>query len=133
MYSGSLLAPAAHKWKISFNENAKNVAWAGEYPEFNHNEFLGWSSHPVDKPYKIVDLRSSFDHPQITKRFEVSDRMLSGKRPAAQVVQLQGETVLDQMIYGMGLGVFPSLYLALLNGLNPTPVDLIEKLKAELA
>ena len=59
--------------------------------------------------------------------------MLSGKRPAAQVVQLQGETVLDQMIYGMGFGDFTSLYLALLNGLNPTPVDLIEKLKAELA
>ena len=133
IYASNLFFPVAYKWKISFNENAKNVAWAGEYPEFNHNEFLGWSSHPVDKPYKIVDLRSSFDHPQITKRFEVSDRMLSGKRPAAQVVQLQGETVLDQMIYGMGFGDFTSLYLALLNGLNPTPVDLIEKLKAELA
>jgi glucose/mannose-6-phosphate isomerase len=27
IYGGPLLAPAVHKWKIGFNENAKNVAW----------------------------------------------------------------------------------------------------------
>lgn len=133
VYASSQFFPVAYKWKISFNENAKNVAWAGEYPEFNHNEFLGWSSHPVDKPYKVIDLRSSLDHPQVKKRFEISDRLLSGKRPAAQVVELQGDTVLEQMLYGTTFGDFVSLYLALLNGLNPSPVDLIEKMKAELA
>lgn len=132
VYASSKFFSVAYKWKISFNENAKNVAWCNAYPEFNHNEFLGWTSHPVDKPYKVIDLRSSLDHPQITKRFEVSDRMLSGQRPAAQVVQLQGETALEQMVYGMAFGDFVSLYLALLNGINPTPVDIITKLKAAL-
>lgn len=132
IYASSLFAPVAYKWKISFNENAKNVAWCGVYPEFNHNEFLGWTSHPVDKPYKIIDLRSSLDHSQIQKRFEISDRLLSGKRPAAHVVELQGQTVLQQMLYGVAFGDFVSLYAALLNGLNPTPVDLITKLKQEL-
>ncbi len=132
IYASSLFFPVAYKWKISFNENAKNVAWCNAYPEFNHNEFLGWSSHPTNKPYKVIDLRSNLDHPQIIKRFEVSDRMLSGKRPAAEVVQLQGENVLQQMLWGVAFGDFVSLYLALLNGLNPTPVDLISKLKAEL-
>lgn len=133
IYASSQFFPVAYKWKISFNENAKNVAWCGAYPEFNHNEFLGWTSHPVDKPYKVVDLRSNLDHPQIIKRFEVSDRMLSGKRPAAHVVQLEGESILEQMVYGTAFGDAVSLYVALLNGLNPTPVDLITKLKAELA
>jgi glucose/mannose-6-phosphate isomerase len=132
VYASSKFFSVAYKWKISFNENAKNVAWCNAYPEFNHNEFLGWTSHPVDKPYKVIDLRSSFDHPQITKRFEVSDRMLSGQRPAAQVVQLQGENSMEQMIYGMVFGDFVSLYLALLNGINPTPVDIITKLKQAL-
>lgn len=132
VYASTLLGGVAYKWKISLNENAKNVAWYGIYPEFNHNEFLGWSSHPVDKPYKIINLISSFDHPQIKKRFEVSERMLSGKKPAAHNVDLRGETLLQQMIYGTTFGDFVSLYLALLNGLNPSPVDLIQKLKAEL-
>lgn len=132
IYASSLFFPVAYKWKISFNENAKNVAWANAYPEFNHNEFLGWTSHPINKPYKVIDLRSTLDHPQIQKRFEISDRMLSGKRPAAIAVQLQGETVLEQMLNGMVFGDFVSLYTALLNGLNPTPVDIITKLKQAL-
>ena len=132
VYAGPLLAPAAYKWKISFNENAKNVAWWGQYPEFNHNEFIGWSSHPVDKPYAVVDLRSSFEHPRVQKRFELSDRLLSGRRPAAHVVQAQGETLLEQLLWTTNFGDFVTIYLALLNGVNPAPVDLVEKFKQEL-
>jgi len=31
------------------------------------------------------------------------------------------------------MGDFVSIYLGLLNGQNPTPVDLVEKMKKELA
>lgn len=133
IYAGSLFAPIAYKWKIGFNENAKNVAYCNELSEFNHNEFIGWSSHPVEKPFGVIDLRSSFDHEQIKKRFEVSDRLLSGMRPKAEVIQLQGESVLEQMLWASVLGDFVSIYLAILNGVDPTPVALIEKLKQELA
>lgn len=131
-YAGPKLFPAAYKWKISFNENAKNVAWCGEYPEFNHNEFLGWSSHPIEKPYKIVDLVSKFEHERVQKRFALSDRLLSGKRPKAITVEAQGNTQLEQLLWTVALGDFVSLYAALLNGLNPTPVELIEKFKKAL-
>lgn len=132
IYAGPELFPAAYKWKISFNENAKNVAWCNQYPEFNHNEFLGWTSHPVDKPYAVIDLRSNLEHPRVQKRFEVSERLLSGKRPAPHVVNAVGEGLLEQLLWTMALGDFVSLYTALLNGLNPTPVDLIEKFKKAL-
>ncbi len=129
---GGLLYPAAYKWKINFNENAKNTAWCGQYSEFNHNEFLGWSSHPIEKPFAVFDLISSFDHPQIQKRFVISDKLLSGKRPKAKQIHAEGETVLEQLLWTVALGDMVSVYLALLNGVNPTPVDLIEKLKKEL-
>jgi len=133
IYAGSQFRGVAYKWKISFNENAKTVAWWNEYPEFNHNEFIGWTSHPIEKPYAVIDLRSSFDHSQVKKRFEISDRLLSGKRPKATEVELQGDTVLRQMLWGSVLADFVSIYLAILNGVDPTKVDLIEKLKGELA
>lgn len=132
MYSGPKLAPAANKWKICMNENAKNVAWWNQLPEFNHNEFIGWSSHPLDKPYAVVDLRSKLEHPRVQKRFEVTERLLSGKRPAPEVVEVQGDTVIQQLLWAASMGDFTSLYLALLNGLNPTPVDLVEKFKTAL-
>ena len=131
-YGGRLTGPAAYKWKISWNENAKNVAFWNVYPEANHNEFIGWSSHPVEKPFAVFDLRSSFEHPRILKRFEISDRLLSGLRPKATVVQLAGDTPLKQLLWASILADFVSIYVAVLNGVDPTPVDLVEKLKAEM-
>jgi glucose/mannose-6-phosphate isomerase len=133
LYGGPKFTPVAYKWKISFNENAKQVAWFGQYPEFNHNEFIGWSKQPVNKPYAVIDLRSSFEHERVQKRFEVSDRLLSGMRPAPIVVQAEGETLLEQLLWTVNFGDFVTLYTALLNGLNPAPVELVEKFKKELA
>lgn len=133
IYGGELTESLAYKWKISWNENAKNVAFWNQYPEFNHNEFIGWSSHPVEKPFVIFDLISSFEHPQILRRFEISDRLLSGQRPKAHVVNLRGDTLLQQLLWGCIFADFISIYVAILNGVDPVPVELIEKLKRELA
>lgn len=133
IYGGRLSGPVAYKWKISWNENAKNVAYCNVYPETNHNEFIGWASHPVDKPFAVFDLKSSFDNPRILKRFEITDRLLSGRRPKATPVQLAGDSPLAQMLWGSILADFVSIYVAILNGVNPTPVDLVEQLKHELA
>jgi glucose/mannose-6-phosphate isomerase len=131
-YGGTLTAPLAYKWKISWNENAKNVSWSNEYSEVNHNEFIGWTSHPIEKPFAIFDLISPLEHPQILKRFEISDRLLSGMRPKATTINLKGETLLEQLLWGSILADFVSIYLAILNHVDPTPVPLIEKLKIEL-
>lgn len=132
IYAGPLLAPAAYKWKISFNENAKNVAWWNQFPELNHNEFIGWASHPVDKPYGVIDLRSNLEHPRVQKRFEVTERLLSGLRPAPYVVQAQGDNAIQQLLWTVAFGDFVSIYLALINGVNPAPVELVEKFKIAL-
>lgn len=132
-YGSPLTASLAYKWKISWNENAKNVAFWNEYPEFNHNEFLGWTSHPVEKPFAVFDLKSSFDTARVTQRFELSDRLLSGKRPHATTIILKGDTLLAQLVWGAIIADFASTYVAILNNVDPTPVVLIEKLKQELA
>ncbi|MEI7918474.1 MAG: bifunctional phosphoglucose/phosphomannose isomerase [Candidatus Saccharibacteria bacterium] len=131
-YGGSLTAPVAYKWKISWNENAKNVAFWNELPEFNHNEFAGWTSHPVEKPFAVFDIVSNLEHPQILKRFEISDRLLSGQRPKSTVINLAGNSAIKQMLWGSILADYVSIYLAILNGIDPTPVNIIEKLKVEL-
>ena len=132
IYAPNIMRSIAYKWKISFNESSKNVAFCNALPEFNHNEFIGWSSHPVEKPFGVFDLRSDFEHPRISKRFELSDRLLSGMRPKAQVVELEGESVIREMLWGSVLADFVSIYLAVLNGVEPSQVELVEKLKQEL-
>lgn len=133
IYASHQMAPLAYKWKISFNETSKNVAFYGELPEFNHNEFMGWASHPVEKPFAVFDIRSSFDSDRLQERFTLSDKLLSGRRPKAHAIELAGETPLEQLLRGCILADFVSIYAAILNGVDPTPVELIEKLKRELA
>lgn len=133
VYSGPKMYAAAYKWKINFNENAKQVAWVNQYPEWNHNELTGWSKQPTLKPYAVIELRSSLEHSRVRKRFEVTKRLLSGMMPAPIVIDAKGETLLEQLLWAALFGDFVSIYLALLNGLNPAPLKLAEKFKQALA
>lgn len=132
-YGGELTWPLAYKWKISCNESAKNVAFWNRYPECNHNEFIGWSSHPIEKPFAVLDIRSHLERPRIIERMELSDRLLSGQRPKAQVITLCGETLLQQFLWGLALADMASIYTGILNGVDPEPVALVERLKKELS
>ncbi len=130
VYGGPTLALAAMKWKIDANENAKNLAFYNYFPEFNHNEFLGWD-HPAQSGLAVIELRSELDHPQIQKRFDITNKLRASHFVPIQV-QAKGATRLHQMLWTIILGDFTMAYLAFLNGIDPTPVDLIEELKREL-
>ena len=133
VYAGPKMSPAARTWKIAINENAKQVAWWGELPEFSHNELAGWSKQPEQKPYAVIALRSNLEHPRVQKRFELTERLLSGLWPAPTVIEPSGDTLLQQLLWAVLLGDFVSIYLALLNGLDPMPLPLADKLKSMLA
>lgn len=130
VYAGPVLAFAAMKWKIAFNENAKNIAFYNYFPELNHNEFIGWT-HPEQSGLRVVELQSDLDHPRVVRRFEVSNRLWSNVFAPIEV-KAQGETKLEQLVWVIALGEFVATYLAVLNQVDPMPVELVEKLKKEL-
>jgi glucose/mannose-6-phosphate isomerase len=130
VYAGGVLGFAAMKWKIAFNENAKNIAFYNYLPEFNHNEFQGWL-HPERSGLKVVELESGLDHPRVQRRFEVSNRLLSNVFAPIQVKAV-GETRLQQLVWTIALGEYVATYLAMLNQVDPTPVELVERFKVEL-
>lgn len=132
IYAGPTLSSAAYKWKISFNESSKNLAWSNELPEFNHNEFMGWTSQSADKSFQVIELRSDLDHAQIQKRFDISNQLLAEQISDPIIVKARGKNKIEQLLWTIQLGDFVSLYLAVLNGVDPTPVELIERLKQEL-
>lgn len=131
-YAGPTLEFIARNFKIALNENAKNVAFSYALPEFNHNEFMGWD-HPKDTPVAVVQLQSSLDEAAITRRFDISNRLLSGSMPAPIIVEVQGDTQIKQLVWCVLFSGMVSGYLAILNGEDPLPVARVEKLKTELA
>jgi glucose/mannose-6-phosphate isomerase len=132
IYGGPAMTYPVMKWKIDLNENAKNLAFYYHWPEFNHNEFLGWMHPQATMMFRVLELESDLDHPHIAKRFEISNRLLSGNMPSPIKVRAKGITKVEQMLWMTLLGDFVGAYLAFLNGVDPTPVELIEKLKKEL-
>ncbi len=132
IYGGQALRAAIYKWKIDINENAKQLAWCNVFPELNHNEFQGWI-FPKEKALATVQLESSFENPRIKKRLEITHKLLRehGYRP--EVIVAEGDTPLRQMLWMIMLGDYVSSYLGILNGIDPTPVDMVQDFKKELA
>jgi glucose/mannose-6-phosphate isomerase len=133
VYAGPALSSAAYAWKIDINENAKHLATHNVLPEFTHNEFIGWSQQPPQKPFTVIQLHSDHDRDRIAQRFRVSNRLLSGQMPAPVSVRARGASHLQQLLYTCLLGDWTSFYLAVLNNVVPGRVEAIERLKRELA
>lgn len=131
IYGGSMLGSAAYKWKIDINENGKQLAFYNTYPELNHNEFQGWM-FPEKKSVVTVQLESSFENGQMQKRMDVTKKLLKDHGFKPIIVNAQGDTKVSQLLSTILLGDYVSAYIGILNGINPTPVELVEKLKKEL-
>jgi glucose/mannose-6-phosphate isomerase len=131
IYSGSRLGSAAYKWKIDINENGKQLCFYNTYPELNHNEFQGWM-FPEKKEIVSVQLESSLENKQMQKRMDITKKILKEHGFDPIIVQAKGETEIEQLLYTILLGDYVSAYVGILNGINPTPVELVEKLKKEL-
>ena len=87
---------------------------------------------PLEKPLQWLRFNLTQSHERVQKRFDVSTLLLSGKRPAPIAIKPQGEKHYFSNLFAATLGDFVSIYLAILNNVNPTPVDLVESLKVEL-
>ena len=131
IYSGSVLGSAAYKWKIDINENGKQLCFYNTYPELNHNEFQGWM-FPEKKDVVSVQLESSLESAQMQKRMDITKNILKDKGFEPIVIEAQGQTLIEQLLSTILLGDYVSAYVGIANGINPTPVDLVEKLKKEL-
>ena len=131
VYAASMLGSAAYKWKININENGKQLAFYNTYPELNHNEFQGWM-FPKDKDLVSIQLESSLEAEQMQKRMQTTEEILKSHGFTPIKVQAQGSTHIEQLLSTILLGDYVSAYVGILNGIDPTPVELVEKLKKSL-
>ncbi|MCD6161088.1 MAG: bifunctional phosphoglucose/phosphomannose isomerase [candidate division Zixibacteria bacterium] len=135
IYSGpDRFDSVALRLKGQICENAKQLAFCNVFPEFNHNELVGWelSASYTDK-FVVVVLRDKDDHRQIARRMEAVKEILDGKN--VEVIELfsKGSSALERIFSLIQIADFISYYMALINKVDPTPVNLIDYLKQRLA
>jgi glucose/mannose-6-phosphate isomerase len=128
------MGSVAFRWRTQIEENAKNLALHQSLPEMNHNELVGWV-YPEEILHRIgvVLLRDKDDHPQVQRRFDLTAELIARKSGGVHEVWSNGNSALARILSTLYLGDFVSLYMAYLNNVDPTPVEVIDYLKKELA
>lgn len=121
------------RWRGQIQENAKQVAFGNLLPEMNHNEINGYGL-PGDlmKRFVPVFLRDREDHPRVAARIDATKSILGRLTGGSLVVTSTGESRLARIFSLIHLGDWVSYWMALRNGVDPTPVPVIEGLKKRL-
>ena len=144
-----LAGAVAYRFACQLNENAKLPATWGVLPEANHNQVVAFDGpyagatkssdddffrdraedEDLDARLTLVLLRDAEEHPQVARRADVSAELARERDIPVLQLPAEGGAALSRLASLVGLTDYASTYLALLQGLDPTPVDAITALK----
>jgi glucose/mannose-6-phosphate isomerase len=132
---GPITGAVAQRWKTQINENAKTPSWHSVLPELDHNELVGWEAMPdvTRQHLGIVALTDASDHPRVRARLAHSRDLTQFAVPWVGEVASQGDSPLARLVSLIVMGDLVSYMMAGRAGVDPVPVQTIEKLKKLLA
>ena len=149
--SSPLAAVAAYRFSCQLAENAKYPSVHGALPEAGHNQvvaFDGWfgaDTEPVDifrdrvedplgpPRLRVVLLRDTEEHPRTALRREAVARLAAERGIAMSEIPAEGDTPLARLASLIAITDYASVYLALAYGIDPAPVEIIDRLRSEVA
>lgn len=125
-----VVAPVARRWKGQLNELAKAWATFDSLPEADHNTLSGTETpaDALEKTYAIF-LRAASDHPRNRQRSELTAQafMLAGIVNDFYIAR--GVSRMAQQWSALHFGDYVSYYLAMIYGMDPTPIAAIQHFK----
>ena len=131
--SADLLQVVGTRWKGQFSENAKVLAFCNVFPELNHNEIMGWERLPhLLSNFQIIYLRDKNDYNRNQKRMTITRSILEQVTNPIIELTTEGNSRLARLFSLIYLGDWVSYYLAVINGVDPTPIGNIQILKDQL-
>jgi glucose/mannose-6-phosphate isomerase len=123
---------AAMRWKTQMNENGKVPAFASAMSELDHNEVVGWT-RPYGERCAVIGLRHDAEPEDLSPRFPLSADIARAAGATYDEVRVGTDSALATLFGLVVVGDFASCYVALRRGVDPTPVAVIDRLKAALA
>ncbi len=128
------LGAVATRWRQQLNENAKVPAHSALVPELNHNEIVGWeTSGPLQAQTSVVLLRDPDDEPEVATRLTLTGEYAARQGAQVHEVRGEGDGPLERAVGLAQWGDWLSFYLALLGGVDATPIASIDEFKRRLA
>jgi glucose/mannose-6-phosphate isomerase len=132
-FGSGILAPVARRWKSQVNELAKAWAQFEFLPEADHNT-LASALNPEELLGRTttIFLQSSSDHPRNQLRSQLTRKVFMLDGLSTDFVEAAGDTPLAHQWTTLHYGDYASYYLAMLYGVDPTPVEALQSLKKEM-
>ncbi len=129
IYSYGPYVSAANRWHTQINENSKMLAFYGALTEMDHNEIVGWKDKADG--FSAVFLR--VDENEILRTVtDFNKKTIKAAGGKTVDIEAEGESTLEKIMSLIYMGDFVSYYLAILRGIDPTPVDVITELKGNV-
>ncbi|HEY1854386.1 MAG TPA: bifunctional phosphoglucose/phosphomannose isomerase [Solirubrobacterales bacterium] len=129
VYGAELTAPVARRWKTQIDENAKAPAYFEEIPEADHNDIGAWETAAREGSFSAVFLEDRDANPRVQRRFELTAESVAGAGAGVVRVETAGATPTARLFWTTMLGDLVSLELARRRGVDPGPVEAIERFK----
>ncbi len=130
VHGASLTTAPATRWANQFNENAKQLAFAAEIPEANHNLMEAWSKGTGG--LGAIFLTDSGQSPRERRRMELTAESIEKTGAPVFSVETSGETRSERLFWAVMFGDLVSVEVASLRGVDPLPVDEIQNFKRRL-
>lgn len=133
--ASGLTGVAAMRFKCDLNEYGKIPAFWNEFPELNHNEIVGWAgmTELTQERFAIVYLRDTQEHERVGLRYDITKQLV--QHAAADVVEVSavGDSALARILSLVFVTQLAAIYVGLQYGVDPGPVEIIQRLKSQLA
>ena len=148
IYGGDELDSVARRWKTQINENADSWAFAEALPDANHNSVNGYRVEGIKNNVEVVLLSHTHIQGQGHTKLHRLQELFQSKGVSVNPVSLESQLIVRDKIakslpllrvgqqieimrimVGTCLGDWVSYYMALMTGVNPSPVPHITELK----
>jgi glucose/mannose-6-phosphate isomerase len=123
----------AQRLKTQFNENSKIPAKWESFPELDHNEIVGWEAvKELAKYFSVILIRDDDEPETMRQRIQATKDLICKESVKVFEIHGIGKSMLAKMSSVICTGDFTSVYLAIMRGIDPTPVKTIVLLKEKM-
>lgn len=133
VYGSGIYSGVSRRWKTQFNENSKVPAYFESLPEAHHNAVVGLSLPDEVKELTTALMLEPYEiSPPMARRYEVTRELLDRDSIPHHTIKGMAGSPLAQMLTTTLVGDYTSYYLAILQGVDPSPVNSIAYIRERM-
>jgi glucose/mannose-6-phosphate isomerase len=123
----------SYRLKVQICTVSKILAHHNTIPEINHDEIVAWEMKKgIREKFFVIFVRDVDEITDISKRIDILKGIFLEKKVHFEEILLDGENEVVKCFKGICLADWISFYLALLNCVDPSSINLVNDIKRRL-